>query len=315
MDSTNFFVLKKRNLWFFVSIMIIVLGFSSAFKNFFQDQPAFNYGIDFVGGFSLILKIDKLDKKIESLKPRLQKASEIKTTFIKDIRKELINNNIRKNVVQITQNNEVIIKISKSNSSIGSKIVSILEKNFGNIEILEMDFIGPTIGEELRKMAALSSLAVSFILLIYITWRFKFSFGIGAVIALFHDALLTLSISILLNLEINTSFIAALLTILGYSINDTIVVFDRIRYVSSKNPDASFGSIIETSIKSTLVRTLNTSLTTLIVVLSLIIFGGTTIRGFCTVLFIGFIVGTYSSIFIASPVVYLLQKPESQKNT
>ena len=144
-------------------------------------------------------------------------------------------------------------------------------------------------------------------LLAYITFRFELAFGIAALVAVLHDGLIILSIAAITGIEINTTFIAALLTVLGYSINDTIVIFDRIREnIEKLNNYVSLKALTNQSLNQTLLRTINTSITTVIVIMSLILFGGTTIKEFCIVLLIGILSGTYSSLCIASPIIVKL---------
>ena len=143
----------------------------------------------------------------------------------------------------------------------------------------------------------------------YITLRFEWKYGDSAILALIHDGLITISLASILEIEINTAFVAALLTVLGYSINDTIVIFDRIRENQQSQKDQiSFQTLTNTALNQTLIRTINTSITTLLVISSLIFFGGPTIKGFCIILLIGILSGTYSSLFIASPFVVMFNR-------
>jgi preprotein translocase SecF subunit len=170
-------------------------------------------------------------------------------------------------------------------------------------ELLSKDTVGPRIGSELRNDAIKAILIALILILAYISWRFEFKFAVGAVAALFHDVLITLGIFSLLKLEISLAVVAAFLTIIGYSLNDTIVVFDRIRENLKVMRREEYPKIFNISINQTLSRTLLTSLTTFVVVLILFFFGGEVIHTFSFALVIGIIVGTYSSVFIASPVV------------
>ena len=159
-------------------------------------------------------------------------------------------------------------------------------------------------GKEIRKKALLSSLIAALFMLIYISWRFELKFAIAAILALAQDVLITLSIYAIFKIPINSAFIAAILTILGYSINDTIVIFDRIREEMKLNPKTNAEDIINISIKKSLTRTINTSLTTLIAVVLLYIFGVEDVQILALPLIFGIISGTYSSLFIASPLWY-----------
>lgn len=295
-------IVEKKNLWLALSITIIVLGLGLSVINKIQSKPMFNYGVDFVGGSTLIIKFDDFAREWTTATPGDREA--IQVSFLTDLRRSLQNHALEKSSIQITSDAEVIIKMLNVNNDTIDDIRSFLSEDIGSLEVLEIDFIGPTIGAELRQTSLWIVLTVSLSLLLYITWRFELSFGIAALMALLHDALVTLSLASLLSIEINVGFIAALLTILGYSINDTIILFDRIREnINPLSKTFSFSDIANISITQTLSRTINTSATTLGVILALLIFGGTTIKYFSLVLFIGIMAGTYSSIFIASPIL------------
>ncbi len=169
-------------------------------------------------------------------------------------------------------------------------------------------FVGPKVGAELRSKAILA-IAVSLVFILgYITWRFQFEYGVGAVLALFHDVVVTTGLLVLLGQEFTLTIVAALLTLAGYSINDTIVVFDRIRENTKVMRTAPFETVVNKAINQTLSRTVLTAATTLLVVASLYFFGGSELRGFSTAMLMGVVIGTYSSIFIASPAVLLWRK-------
>ena len=294
-------LVEKKYLWFLISILVISIGIITISNRALKSDPLFNLGIDFLGGNSYILKFDYL--KNEYHKDPNNKKN-INLQLIASLRDTLVKLGLTKNTIQITNNNEVIIKTLTLKHEENQKILTQLRQEYGTIEVLEIDFIGPSIGLELKEKSLAIILFVSIALLLYISIRFKLKYGIAAIIALAHDTLITLTFTALLNIEINTAYVAALLTILGYSINDTIVIFDRIReneklYAHSKSQN----EIINTSISQTLRRTINTSLTTLAVVSSLLLFGGITIKSFTIVLLIGVLAGTYSSIFIASPLL------------
>jgi preprotein translocase subunit SecF len=172
-----------------------------------------------------------------------------------------------------------------------------------DIEIRRTETVGPKIGEELKNRAWAAIVISIFGILIYISWRFEFKFAVGAIIALIHDVVITVGIFSILNKEVSLAIIAALLTIVGYSLNDTIVVFDRIRENFSLRRRESYGTMVNISINESLSRTIITSLTTLIVVLFLIFMGGEVIRDFAFALMVGILVGTYSSIYVASPIL------------
>jgi preprotein translocase subunit SecF len=286
---------EKKLVWFSLSMIIIMIGFSLMAYRGIKNESTLNYGIDFVGGTTFLLKLQ------EDI-PSNSKLSEI-------IRNNLKQFNLEKSIIQISNKNEVHIKTLELTGVSQKNILESLESSIPKFEILEKDFIGPTIGNELKRTSFWITICTSIVLLLYISIRFQLNYGIASLLALLHDALITISIASIFNLEINTSFVAAILTILGYSINDTIVIFDRIRENAKKLKEKlTFEKIIDKAISQTLIRTINTSMTTMLVLGTLILFGGSTIKEFCLILFIGVISGTYSSLFIASPILLIFNK-------
>ncbi|MFC1771385.1 protein translocase subunit SecF [Candidatus Margulisiibacteriota bacterium] len=305
--------IEKKNLWFFISLLFIAIGFSMIAYRALKSEPVLDFGIDFVGGSTFILKSEALDKS--HLSKNQADIEKINLNFIQELRQILNNLGIEKANIQITQDKEVLIKTTQMESDESVKLLAQLRDKLGGIEVLEIDFIGPTIGAELREISLWIIFIVSIALLLYITWRFEFTFGLAALGALLHDALIVISFAAIFNIEVTVAFVAALLTVLGYSINDTIVIFDRIREDISlyRKKHFSMANIANIAINQTLIRTINTSATTLAVIASLLVFGGVTIKDFCLVLLIGILSGTYSSIFIASPLLVVLH-PSTEKN-
>lgn len=290
----KFKFIEKHNFWILISAVIIIPGLLNIGINFFQSTPILNYGIDFIGGNTFNLKLD------ETIENKNEISNKVRTTL-----KEY---NLENSNIQFSNKNEIYIKTLAIENNITSQIIKRLKSEIGSFEILEIDFIGPSIGNALKKQSIMIIFFVTIILLLYISFRFELNFGISSIIALIHDTLVILSMSALFNIEINTAFIAALLTVLGYSLNDTIVIFDRIREHFDINPSEDLNGTVNKALNETLVRTFNTSITTLLVILSLIIFGGSTIKEFCIVLAIGILSGTYSSLCIASPILVKLNK-------
>jgi preprotein translocase subunit SecF len=175
----------------------------------------------------------------------------------------------------------------------------------GMVDIRRVEMVGPQVGKDLRQKGILSLVYAMIGILIYISWRFELRFAIGAIIALMHDVLITLGVFSLTGREIDLPIIAAFLAIIGYSLNDTIIVYDRIRENYGKHKKKGFNEVVNRSINETLSRTILTSGTTLMVVLALFVFGGGVIHNFAFALLVGILVGTYSSIFVASPVLTL----------
>jgi preprotein translocase subunit SecF len=312
--ATSFKIIEKKNLWFLLSAIIICIGLSLMFIRAAKSEPVLNFGIDFSGGSTMILKFDALTKQYQKEQTK-QKIADINIQFIEKVRAVLKAYGLEKSSIQITSDQEVIIKTIMLTNQQNIELRETLEKNISSYEILEIDFIGPTIGQELRKKSLWIIFIVTLALLLYITWRFEFIFGLAALIALIHDALITISFASFLNIEISTVFVAALLTILGYSINDTIVIFDRIRENIKlfHKKQINLINIANISLNQTLARTINTSLTTILVITCLLLFGGTTIKSFCLVLLVGILAGTYSSLFIASPILVIFSKNKQGK--
>jgi SecD/SecF fusion protein len=270
---------KMRKVAYAVSILVIAAGMT-----LFVQRGAKNYGVDFTGG-------------------TLQQFEFTEVVPVAEVRNVLSRIGLGESAIQrFGEGKEIIIR------SFGGKteeIISGLRENFGSesFEVMRVEAVGPAVGEDLRR-AAIKALIFAMIgICLYISFRFEFRFAITAIIALIHDVLVSLGMIALTGREISLPVIAALLTIIGYSINDTIVLFDRIREDRKFMRKAGQEEIINTSINQTLSRTVLTSLTTLLVVLALFFFGGKVINDFSFVLLVGVLVGTYSSIFIASPLL------------
>lgn len=289
----NINVTKRYKLWFSISGAVILVGLIIMLMN------GLNFGIDFTGG--TMMQID-LGKTVE--------VSEIKDVIADfDLNADIVHAG--------AESNEVIIKTKASLSN--TERIEIFEVLKAEYDLADEAFrgaeqFGPAIGAEIRNRALLAVVIASVAMLLYISVRFETVFGLAAVIALIHDVLILLSIYAIFRISVNSSFIAAILTIVGYSINDTIVVFDRVRENVKREKGKSHFEVADMSISQTITRTINTSLTTLVVIGSLFVFGVSSIREFAFPLLAGVAVGTYSSIFIASPVWALLRHKISRKD-
>ena len=287
-------IVKNSKRWVALSLVFIVISLGSLLTK------GLNYGIDFSGGNLFQLKFEK-PVTLKEINTALDKIG-------KDIHQ--FGGNGRK--VQISEGNEVLIRIQEITEKEKNKFYDEIKK-VGKYEIVKEDKVGASVGKEL-KMSAVYSLAIGTVMIVaYITMRFEFMFAVAGILALLHDIIIAIGGISLLGYEIDTAFIAAVLTILGYSINDTIVVFDRIRETLRKKSDLTFGEILNKSVNQVMVRSLNTSITTLLAVVAILIFGGESLRTFITTLLIGIMAGTYSSIFIATPLIYLLEKDRDKK--
>jgi len=281
----------RRFLFMGLSAVIILIGIASLIFH-----GGLNYGIDFAGGTLVQVKFSQ-----PTTPDRIRKA-------LKGL--DLGSNTIQQ--FEESSGEEFLIRVEKSKSDLvglSDDIKSTLDKTYGadQVDIRRVEMVGPKVGEDLRRKGVLAIIYALVGLLIYITFRFEFKFALGAVVALFHDVIITIGIFSLLDKEFSLSILAALLAIVGYSLNDTIVVYDRIRENLKKPSKRSYEEIINTSINETLSRTILTSVTTILVLLSLFFLGGGVIHDFAFALMIGVIVGTYSSIFIASPIVIAMK--------
>ena len=302
--------MTKRRISYVVSGTFIVIGLSSLFIN------GLNQGVDFVGGRSYVVRFEQpvSQEKIQSNLIKVLGNAEVKT-FGSD------------NQLKITTN----YKVDTDSSDVDEEINNILYADLTefmseNISLEEFVVngdenkqagimsaikVGPTIADDIKKNSFYAVFGSLIIVFLYILLRFKnWQFSLGAVSAVFHDVLVVLGVFSLtysfmpFNMEINQAFIAAVLTVIGYSLNDTVVVFDRIREYRNINTSWELPRIVDGALNSTLSRTLNTSFTTLVVLVSIFIFGGESIRGFMFALIVGVLIGTYSSVFVATPVMY-----------
>jgi len=294
-SSLNIDFIGKRKLFFGVSLALIALGIASLIV---KGGP--EYGIDFAGGTLIQVKF-KQEVPIDGLRSALAgilPGDPVVQSF----------GEAGEYVVQTEQDLEDARGLS---NEIRTKLSSAFDDD--TLEIRRIEMVGPKVGKDLREKGLLAILFSLAAILLYITVRFELRFGFGAVAALFHDVLITVGAFSIFSKQFDLTTIAALLTIVGYSLNDTIVVYDRIRENMKKTGGkADLATIMNKSINETLSRTLLTSLTTLLVVAALFVLGGGVIHDFAFALLVGVIVGTYSSIYIASPVVLMMEQRSSR---
>ena len=290
--KVNLHIIRNIKYYLSVSIILVVLSIVVFFAK------GLNYGIDFTGGNLFQLKYN--DKKITltEINENLDKLSE---------KLPQVNSNSRK--VQISEDGTVILRVPELKEEDKKEFLNSLQE-LGAFNLDKEDKVGASIGDDLKK-SAIYSLGIGAILIVlYITLRFEFSFAIGGILSLLHDIIIAVGFIALMGYEVDTPFIAAILTILGYSINDTIVIYDRIRENLKRrhNKNWTLEDCMDESVNQTAIRSLNTSITTLFSVIALLIFGGASLKTFIMTLLIGILAGTYSSIFIATPIVYILNK-------
>ena len=270
--------MKYRLYAIALSLILVVSSLGLVFTK------GLNLSVDFTGG--LVLQVE-FSSPVE----------------VADVRASLSSIGQGQAIIQAYDKNEVLIRFQAQDETVRREVLATLKKDFGGLKILKIDKVGPVVGQELRTQAIVAlGLALAGIL-IYMAFRFKFRFGIAAVIALMHDSIIMLGVYSLTGKEVAVPFIAAILTVVGYSLNDTIVVLDRVRENWSNVRTQGVVELVDLSINQTLSRTINTSLTTLLPVLAMVMFGGEVISNFAFAFLIGIIVGTYSSIFIASSIV------------
>ncbi|MBL7959045.1 protein translocase subunit SecF [bacterium] len=289
--NKNYAFVALRTKAYLVSGSLIIL---SLLLFFVMDL---NYGVDFVGGTSLEVKFNE---PVELEKVR----SVVSSKFGAD------------RIQNFGSPNDVLIHVIEQNDKVAGEVLKLLNANFATnqAEIRSVSQVGPKIGEELKSSAVWATLWGLFFIIVYLAIRFHWKWGLAAVIALSHDVLITLGVFVVLRLEFSLGAVAAFLTIVGYSVNDTIVVFDRIREnLRLLKRGLTFEQVVDKSINETLSRTIMTSFMTLLSVIVLLILGGEVIRPFAWALLTGILVGTYSSVFVASPVLIEWQAGEDLK--
>ncbi len=283
--------MKVQKLALIASVVCMIASVGLVFAK------GLNFGIDFAGGILI--------------EARMQENVDVAAV------RELLSGEAKDVQIQNIDQKDVLIRVAKSDveqSVLVKKLQEVLNQNFSGIEYRKIDYVGPQVGSELI-MKGLLALLMSFIfIMIYIWIRFDWQFGIGGIFALLHDAVLTVGFFAITQLEFNLTSIAAILTIIGYSINDSVVIYDRIRENLVKFKKMELSELINSSTNSTLSRTILTAGTTLTSLLALIIFGGETLKSFSIATFFGIALGTYSSIYISAPILIYLDPRKKEKN-
>lgn len=273
-----FHFVRLRKVWYIFSIVIIAAGMFSLFTR------GLNLGIDFTGGNIIEVHFEE-------------------AVAIEEVRETLGQHGLAGSPIQKSGDSNFIVRTAVLSQEQNADLITALKQNIGELEVMRNNIVGPTIGKELRQTALISLAIASVLMLIYISWRFEFLQGVSALIAILHDVLLTVGILSLIQAEIDSTFVAAILTIIGYSINNTIIIFDRIRenLTYSKKGDA-LEDVVNTSLWQTLARSFNTTITTLFVLVALFVLGGATIKYFVLAMIIGVTSGFYTSLCLASPL-------------
>jgi preprotein translocase SecF subunit len=276
--NTHIDFIGFRKVAYTISIVFTILAIIGFIRGL-------NYGVDFAGGTIIQYKFTK-------------------AITAEEFRAVLTQFNLQNSVFQRFADDEIAIRTIKLNDTQKNDLEKALKDKFGEVKIIRIEDVGPTVGGELRRAAFIALIIAIIGILIYVSIRFEFRPAVTSIIALAHDGIIVLGLITLFGREFNTSVLAALLTILGYSINDSIVIMDRIREKLSLHKRMNFKDLINTSLNETLSRTVNTVLTTLLPVLSLVFFGGKMTQDFAITMLIGLLIGTYSSIFIAAALFY-----------
>jgi len=297
-------IIKNRKIWLSISGILIALSITAL------SLWGLNFGIDFTGG-------SLLETKFTNYQPS-----------INEIQESLASIGVSNLIVQPTEDGTTLLRFKESSQevhqAINKNLSELAAKNNGTAKEMRFDSIGPSIGQELKSKSFNAIFIVLLMMIVFIAYAFRkvskpvasWKYGLSAIIALSHDVLIVLGVFAVLGhfagMEINTAFIAAILTVLGYSVNDTIIVFDRTRENLPKSSQ-NFEDTVNVSVNQVLTRSINTSFSVILALLAILIFGGDSIRDFALVLAVGVFVGTYSSIFIASPLIVVWEKLTKKK--
>lgn len=291
----NIQVIKHSKMWIGLSLASMLIFLTITLTK------GLNYGIDFTGGN--LFQLNYSNKiTLQEVNQELNELSKIIPQVASTSRK-----------VQVSSaDNNVIIRTPEISEANKGVLLTNLKK-LGNYKIERAEKVGASIGEDLKDSAVYALVMGGLLIVLYITIRYEFKFAVAGILTLLHDVTAAIGVIALLGYEVDTPFIAAILTILGYSINDTIIIYDRIRESLRKPSDMTFGELLNKSLNQVLVRSINTSVTTLLAIVAILVFGGASLRTFITALLVGVGVGTYSSIFISTPLVYLFEKKRDEK--
>lgn len=278
--TTNFNFMGARHVLGAMSILLVIGSIISLSLNFIE------LGLDFTGGTQIEVEYPQA-AQLEAVRTELQNSAYPDAT-----------------VQHFGRPEEVLVRVppveGEDKDQVGTQIVKILQSQDPSVQLKRVEFVGPQVGEELRDKSGTALVLALGLMLIYITLRFRFKFALGAVIALFHDVIITMGFFSVTRLTFDLTALAAILAVIGYSLNDTIVVFDRVRENFRKDRGSTPAQIINNALNQTLSRTLMTSFTTLLVLFALALLGGEMIFAFSVALIVGIVVGTYSSIYVAS---------------
>ena len=291
-------LIKQRNFWWSISLGLILAGIVAMVISTTNLGAPLRPGLDFIGGTRLQLELEcsaaqNCDRPIDQ-------------TAVRDI---LTEQQLTGSSIQVIDDYTLAIRSQALDVDERTQLQKILGEKIGNFdpETIQIDTVGPAIGQELFASGLLALIVAFFGIIVYLSYRFQFDYALFAIVALFHDVLLTAGVfailGLVLGVEVDSLFLVALLTIIGFSVNDTVVIYDRIRENFNTLSESSVNEIVETSVNETLTRSINTTVTTLLPLVAIFLFGGETLKYFALALIIGFLAGAYSSIFIASTLL------------
>ena len=291
-------LIKQRNFWWSISLGLIVAGIVAMIISTTNLGVPLRPGLDFIGGTRLQLELDcsvpqNCDRPIDQ-------------AIVREI---LTEQQLAGSSIQVIDDHTLAIRSQALDVEERTQLQKSLGEKIGKFdpETIQIDTVGPAIGQELFASGLLALIVAFFGIIVYLSYRFQFDYALFAIVALFHDVLLTAGVfailGLVLGVEVDSLFLVALLTIIGFSVNDTVVIYDRIRENFNSLSESSVNEIVETSVNETLTRSINTTMTTLLPLVAIFLFGGETLKYFALALIIGFLAGAYSSIFIASTLL------------
>lgn len=295
-ENKTFSFVKHFKLFLVISAILVVVGVVGLVTLPF-GMNLFNMDVDFLGGVTMTFDMGEA----------------VDTAAVEDIAKDVLDSKLSSVTTAGTEGTQVVVKSLYVENEVRDDLVQALEETYPNVTVVSSSSVSASVSNDLRNSAILSAVVAVLCMLVYIAIRFDFSSGLAAVVALCHDLLVMLSCYIIFRIPFNVNFIAAALTILGYSINATIVVFDRARENQRANPRADFRDVMDKSIWQTMSRSINTTLTTLLPIVLILIMGVTSIRNFCWPLFVGVVAGCYSSVCISGNVWVRLKGKKLRK--
>ena len=299
-------VIKYQKLWWVISALVIAIGIIGMFLSWQQFNAPLRPGLDFIGGTRLQLELNcdlpnNCNQPIDSGK----------------VREILTQQNLADSSIQVVDEYGLSIRGKTLDVDQRTGLISSLEENIGTFdpEKTQIDTVGPTVGKELFRSGIFALLLSFGGIILYLTIRFQLDYAVFAIVALVHDVLVTAGVFAILGLvigvEVDSLFLVSLLTIVGFSVNDTVVIYDRIREIIDERPELNINEAVDLGVNQTLTRSLNTTLTTLLPLVTIFIFGGETLKYFALALIVGFISGVYSSVFIASSLLALWRNMRS----